>query len=256
MSSKMVSDRAASMRAVAGSLEQNANAVATRIAARLRTHLRGGERMPDVEMLTKLLGRELVSLTDTMQRADRAHANELADDAAPRVMRDRHAATLREIYSDMRAFISAGYGDEVLAQLRLSDAASYSPAVLAEQVQAAREALLDTNIKLPKSRRKGAKFDREAFAEEMSESLLALQKALEAAHREAKEADASLAMKTAAIEAYDAAFTRIVPTISALYGLAEQDVLASKLRVNPSRRGVLDGPSDPEAPTPENPTAS
>ncbi|UJR80558.1 hypothetical protein [Sandaracinus amylolyticus] len=239
MSSKMVSDRIASTRAVQGSLEQNADAIATHIAARLRPHLRAGERMPDVALLVQLLGRELASRADTMQRADRAHEIELADDAGPRAARDRHAATLREVYTDLRNTVLSAYPDEALALLHLREPASMVPSVLAEQAHATREALLDASIRLPKPRRKGTKLDRDDYAQELSESALALSKALADIDREAKEADVALAAKTTAIDAFDDAFGLEVPVLASLYALAGQDVLASKLRVNPRSRGTL-----------------
>lgn len=245
MTSKMVSDRFQSMRAIEGSLEQNADAVATRIAARLRPHLRAGEEMPDVALLARLMGRELEALATALVRADREHASELADDVGPRAARDRAAAMAREVYTDLRNTVLAAYPEEALALLRLREPASTVASVLAEQAHATREALIDPALSLPAPRRRGTTLARDAFAAELSEAALALSRALDDVHREAKEADAKLAAKGEAMDTYDAAFGRVVPALSALYGLAEQDVLAGKLRVSRRSRGVLEDASPP-----------
>lgn len=248
MTSKMIADRIRSMQAVRGSLEQNARSIEERIGARLGALLRGEERMPEWALAAQLLGRELEALADVMEAADLAHGRELADDAGPRASRDRHAAEVREIYSDLRVALSSTYGGDVLARMRVASAAGSTPAELARQGQAAREALLDASIVLPEPRRRGSRIDREAFAEELSVAVLALSRALEEVDRESKEADVSHAAKLEAIDAYDAAFARIVPAIAALYMLAGQDTLAAKLRVNRRRRGVLEDPTPPGSP--------
>ncbi|AKF06853.1 hypothetical protein [Sandaracinus amylolyticus] len=252
MASKMVSDRIASARAVQGSLEQNADAIATRIAARLRPHLRPGERMPDVALLAQLMGRDIAARADAMQRADRAHDVELADDAGPRSARDERAAEVREVYVDLRNTVLSAYPEEALSLLHLREPASSVPSVLAEQAHATRAALLDASIKLPKPRRKGTKLDRDDYAQELGESALALSKALADIERETKEADVALAAKTSAIDAFDDAFGLEVPALSSLYALAEQEVLAAKLRVNPKKRGTLVGTPGGDPATPND----
>lgn len=255
MTSKMVSDRIQSMRAVQGSIDQNADAIAARIDARLRPYLRSGETMPELALVLRLMGRELEARAGAVQATEEQHARELADDAGPRSSRDRHAATVREVYTDLRGALSSAYGDDVLSRLRVREPASSVPSVLVQQGQAAREALLDASIELPAPRRRGARIDRGVFAEELSDAVLALQKALVDVERETKEADATHAAKSEALDGYDGAFARLVPAVSALYVLAEQDGLAAKLRVNKRRRGVLEDPSQPESPEePEPPT--
>src|SRR5688572_9751895 len=225
MNSKMVSDRIKSARAVEGSVRENADAIAARLAARLRPYLERGETMPDMALFLRLLAREVIDRADAMKRSDDAHESELADDTGPRRARDQHAADTRAIYSDIRGTIGSVYGAEALALLRLAEPASADPLVVAEQDQAARAAMLDTALALPPPRVKGAKIQRADLAEELSTSVAPLWTALTAVEREKKEADATLSRKNTAIDAYDETFGADVTAIAAAYRVVGEEML-------------------------------
>src|SRR5262249_45329557 len=153
-------------------------------------YLRKDEKMPDVALVSRLVGRWIEATNHALVVADDAHTKELADDAAPREARDTSVEKVREVLLDLRAAADTAYGAAGLRKLALAEAVATDPAAVAAQARQARDALADDEVKLPKPRRAGIKLDRAAFAAELDAELPPLKKALDAVAREAREAEA------------------------------------------------------------------
>lgn len=234
MASKAVTDRQKSARAVAAAAHTHANEVAVRVAELLSPHLRPDEEMPDVSLFLRLVGRLIATENEALVRADAAHERELADDAAPRKARDEAVEKVRRILVDLRAAVETTCGMAGLPRLHLLEAVPTDPSVLATIGRSVLDALRDESVRLPAARRRGLSLDREAFAEELELELPPLEKALAAVAREAREAEATLRQKRAAMEANDRAFSRGAAVLSSTFALAGLEELAGKLK--PSQR--------------------
>jgi len=234
MASKAVTDRQKSARSVTAAAHTHANEVGSRVTAILSPHLRPDEEMPDVSLLLRLVGRLIATENEALVRADAAHERELADDAAPRRARDEAVEKVRRILVDLRAAVETTCGMSGLPRIHLAEAVPTDPSVLATIGRTVLDALKDESVRFPAARRRGLSLDRSAFAEELELELPPLEKALAAVAREAREAEATLRQKRAAMEANDRAFSRGAAVLSATFALAELDELAK--RVKPSAR--------------------
>ncbi|MDI3282957.1 hypothetical protein [Polyangium sp. 15x6] len=230
MASKAVTDRQKSARAVTAAAHTHANEVATHVAELLSPHLRPDEEMPDVSLFLRLVGRLIATENEALVRADAAHERELADDAAPRKARDEAVEKVRRILVDLRAAVETTCGMAGLPRLHLLEAVPTDPSVLATIGRSVLDALRDESVRLPAPRRRGLSLDREAFAEELELELPPLEKALAAVAREAREAEATLRQKRAAMEANDRAFSRGAAVLSSTFALAGLEDLAGRLK--------------------------
>src|SRR5262245_54706265 len=206
MASKQVTDREKSTRSVAAAAETYAAEVGAGFARELTPHLKGGEALPDVALLARLIGRKLQADTAALVAADFAHEQELSDDDGPREARDAAAAKLRSVLVDARAAIDASHGPSALTLLGLGQAVPVDPSVLATTAASVAKALRDAAIKLPKPKRAGLKVDRAAFADEIDADLPVLKKALATVAKEEREKEGTQRVKNAAMAQNDATF--------------------------------------------------
>lgn len=251
MPSKEVTDRQKSARAVAAAAETHAAQAAEKIAAVLEPHLAAGERLPDVALLLRLLGRGITADGDTLGRVDLAHEKELSDDTGPRRRRDESAAALYQISYETRDAVSSHYGEEALAALTMSAPAPTDPTALVHWVKSAVERLHDPKAKLPAPRSKAVRIDRKALGDELAAGLPALSAALKDVERERREAEDTLSAKGKAMQRYDATFRQGAGVLTALFRAAGMDDLAGKVRPSgrkPGRTAAEDNPEGPVEP--------
>jgi hypothetical protein len=233
MASKATLDRQKSARYVGAAAATHAGEVGAALGAVLAPYLRKGEKLPDLTLLTLLVGRSIEGANAALVEADAAHERELSDDAAPREARDEAAAAIRETAVDLRAAVDAAHGPAGLRAIGLDGAVPVDPEALGRLAEDVASRLEDAHVKLPKARR-GLSIDRAAFAEDLRATLPALRKALGDVAREAREAEQTMSKKRAALAANDAAFTAGADLLSALFWAAGQTELGD--RVRPSRR--------------------
>lgn len=230
MASKAVIDRQRAARTVASTAYTYSADAASRVKETLSRYAKPGEQVPDIQLLLRLVGRMIASENEALVRADAAHEVELADDTEPRKQRDEAAEKVRRILSDLRTAVETTYGGIGLPRLQLRENIPHDPSALAILGRTVLVTLRDEAIKLPPPRRRGLSLDREAFAEEIAAELPALDKALAAVAREAREAEATSRTRRLTMEANDRAFQRGAAFLSATFTLAGLDELADKVK--------------------------
>lgn len=252
MPSKEVTDREKSSRAVVATGEAHAKKAADALAARFEPLLEPGEKLPDVALFVRLLGRHLATTTKAMVAADRAHESELADDAGPRKRRDAAFAALYPLAVECRDQIASVLGDDALGLLAMSDPAPSDPAVLATWTRGVLAKLRDKDLALPAPKRRTASVDRKAVESELRAAVAPLDAALADVDRERREAEATQVAKNDAIDASDAAFSQAANAYAAVFRAAGMNDIAAKVRPSARRPGVTDAqpePADPAKPT-------
>jgi len=247
MASKQVTDREKSARAVAKAAETHADKAATALGEALLPHLESGETLPDIGLLLRLVGRWIVADNAALIQADEAHATELADDAEPRRARDETAEEVRRILVDLRGAVEVIHGPATLVRLKLKGAVPTDPSVLARMGADVLKTLTDPEIKLPAPRRKGLKFDRKEFVDELQKALPPLKDALADVAREAREAETTLTNKRGAMDRNDRTFSRGASLVSATLYAGALDEIADRVRPSGRRPGQT-AESDEEEP--------
>lgn len=248
MTSKQVTDREKSARAVGAAAETHGAQIGAGFTRELSGHLKSGETLPDAGLLARLIGRKILADNAALLAADHAHEQELADDDGPREDRDDAAAKVRSVLVDLRAAIDSGYGARGLSLLGLGDAVAVDPSVLATAAGNAQKALKDQTIKLPKPKRAGMKIDRAAFAEDIAGELPALQKALAKVATEEREKEGTQRVKNEAMTKNDASFTSGADFLATSCQVAGLIDIAAKVRPSgrrPGRVAAEDGAATP-----------
>jgi hypothetical protein len=248
MHSKQVTDREKSARAVAAAAETHATHIAAGFDRELSPYVRPGEALPDTGLLVRLIGRKIAADNAALVAADRAHEQELADDAGPREDRDEAAARVRSVLVDLRAAIESTYGARGLMLLGLGDAVPIDPSVLATAGSSVQKALNDPEIKLPSPRRAGMLIDRAAFALDLAAELPALQEALAKVATEEREKEATQRAKNEAMAKNDATFASGASYLAMSCQMAGLAEIAAKVRPSGRRPGRVEVEDVTEAP--------
>lgn len=252
MPSKLVTDRQKSANAVIAAGETHAERVAAELDALLSPYLQRGEKMPDLALFTRLVTRALADARDRMVAADEAHLDELADDGPPREARDEVATALYSELTELREWLTGLYGAAALKRLGFSDATPRDPVQMERFAGEVARALGSKD--LPKPRRKGVRWDPGETVARIEELREALRGHLKDVAREAREAEATLVAKTAAISAYDERFSRAATALGGVFRLAGHVELANRVRPSSRRPGQTEvdaPPADPGSPAPE-----
>lgn len=244
MPSKQVTDRQKSASAVIASGETHADRIAADLEALLSPYLHQGEKIPDFSLATRLVTRALADARDRMVAADEAHQKELADDGSPRAGRDEVVSELYNELTDLRAWLTGLYGTAALRRLGFTEATPRDPVQIERFSGAVVRAL--RSEELPTPRRKGIRWDADETVRRLEGLRDALRGHLNDVAREAREAEATLLKKNAAISAYDERFSRAATFLSGLFRLAGHAELASRVRPSSRRPGQVevDAPRD------------
>jgi hypothetical protein len=235
MPSKQVTDRQKSASAVVAAGEAHADRVAGELETLLSPHLRKGEEVPNIALLTHLVTRALADARDRMVDADEKHFAELADDTGPREARDETAGALYSELTDLREWLVGLYGAAATRRLGFSDVTPRDPVALERFASEVTKAL--KSQALPQPRRKGVEWDAAETVEKLDGLRAALSQHIQDVAREAREGEATLAGKNAAMSAYDERFSRAATFLTGLFRLAGHLDLADRVRPSPRRPG-------------------
>lgn len=239
MASKQVAARAKSSTFVVAAANTHADAIQTGAKELLGPHLKKGEKLPDFAFLSQLLARTLEERTTALTAADDAHELEMADDIAPRETRDSATQVLYSKVVEIGEIVVGLFGGGARERLGLEGTTPRDPALLVRHVAAVSKAL--RSVDLGKPRLKGASFSGKAAADELEALLGDVQAALDDVAREAREAEATLVKKRAAMSSFDTAFSGTATLLSALLNVAGNKELASRVRPSSRRPGQAEG---------------
>lgn len=251
MASKAVVDRQRAAGDIRASAETHAQQVAQGVERALMPFARPGKSNLGVVELVSLLSRSLGAASDALVAADQTHLAELGDDGPVRAARDQVASRLRERLVVTREILLGLYGGEAVRALGFDSGTPEEPLALARFAQGVLEKL--GKSALPKSRVAGARFDAAEAATELRALHAELERALQGVDLEAREAEATLVRKQAALDDYDARFTAVATVLEGLYRLAGLTELAGRLRPSVRRAGQT---AIEEEPTPAAPVMS
>lgn len=228
--SRLVSRRTRSARSVRQSAATHADSVGARLDAEFAA---AGVAAPPMDEVIKGLGRIIGARSDAMERADRAHEEELSDDAEPRHARDVAYADLAESFANLRDVIGVVGSAALVKRLGLSGRTPRTPDELLQAARIVRGRL--AQIAIPQA--PGLAVDAPALAGRLDADIAALEQALTEVDREAREAEATLQAKHEAMAAYDQAFSGAAAALSALFLLADEPDLARRVRPSQRRPG-------------------
>lgn len=240
--SKQVTDRQKSSRSLAETISTNQEAIASGLEAVLE-RVAVGKKVPDTRGLLALLAQLVTTNSEETAAADRAHELEMADDVAPRNARDSSAAKVRETLIDLRGALLTTYGDATVAAFGLAAAVPTDGQAVVSFGQKVSEAL--ATVKLGKPKRDGVSMDLKVFAKELKTHLPALEGALSDVTREVREGQATLGIKTKAIETNDRDFQRVGALVEQLAKFANLPEVAKKARPSARKPGQAEADDEP-----------
>jgi hypothetical protein len=200
----------------------------------LEPHLATGETLPDLALVSRLVGRLLASSTNALETADEDHQLELSDDQAPRDRRDAVAVACKDEMVRVREIATGAYGDEALAKLGVKGKTPQKdPLAIARFATTLAMALESPN--LPPSRLRGYDLDRAGEAAMLRKQAAEIERWRATVATEDREAQETQIERSEAIEAFDQEFSRCAGFLSSFLRLAREDEHA--VRVRPAARG-------------------
>ena len=201
-------------------------------------------------LVCRLVARRVRAVNEQLTRASQAHDKELSDDAAPRAARDEAAATLTAEVVDIRVVIGRIYGPETLLRLGLHGKTPVEPKAILETAKSLAGYLGDSAFAWPKPRRKGMTMVPSEWLADLQKPIADLDAALKDVAWEAREEQATGALKSHAMEANDEVFTRSATFLSSTFVLLGHDALAGKVRPSKRRPGLVEPKPEEEATLP------
>ena len=250
MASKEVTDRSRSTTAAADMLESYADPVQEGAQAVLSGYLQDGETVPDLGLLSKLLGRMIVQRFDALETADSANEDELADDTKPRSDRNHYSESVYRRIVAIRNSISANFGDAGLSTLGLTEPCPRTPDGRARYGRQLINKLGKSDLELPPPITPGISLDRNAVADDLEAHVGPLEAALDSVAKEANEDKGTQVAKDEAMHANDDAFSRATGLGQQVFLLCGLTKLADRIREAPSHPGRLAEPPPPPQPAP------
>jgi hypothetical protein len=250
MPSKQVVDRKKSADVVAAAADVHAARVAKSVDAVLSPFLEKGEKMPDIEVLSVLVGRWLSNKSSAMTAADEAHIHELSDDDPVRQARDEAQVALSDELVELREWMTGLFGAKAVRSLGFAAETPRDPAALSQFAGEVCKALKEKKFPAPK--RAEVKWSPTKEAARIEKLRGTLDKAIADVAREAKEAQGTLANKNAAIAEYDGAFRRASPFLEGLFMLAGETDLANRVKPSTRRPGQTEELAPQPEPVPED----
>jgi hypothetical protein len=244
--SKMVASRIAISRTVLSSLQVHGPEVAQELTEVLFPE--GAPAHLTVEIVVQAMHDALARSVDTMSKADIAHAQELADDEAPRAERDQAIADTREQIIAARGVLSSVYGEGILSAYDLAGETAEN-AYLLVQGALTTVGLLRSRPIVEKARQPGVIVDRFALADAIEGPAKRLEGALVDVRREEREAQLTQKERNVAVEDWSPTYQGIADTATGLYEIVRRKDLADVVRPTARRRAGLT--EDADVPTPE-----
>jgi hypothetical protein len=189
--------------------------------------------------------------TAGMAQADIDHAQELADDEAPRLSRDTAMTSLREQMMGLRGTFTTVYGAGILGAYGLGGDTPDDAELLLQRATHTAQLLKSRPI-TEKPRQLGIIIDAAALATALETTAQQLRTALADVRREEREAQLTQARRDEAIARWNQHYQGVADTITGLYELAGRAELADRVRPTARRRAGMtedaDVPAEPATP--------
>lgn len=240
--SKGVIRRERSTQQVKQAAEVHAAAAGEGLATLFAPLVQPGEQMPDWRYVLVLLARALDTTLAALVAADAAHHAELADDREPRNRRDDATERLYTVLVEIRTLVTALLGTKAAEQAGFSGATPQDPRAMSTLAAAVDARLADVVARFPG--RRGLTLDAAELRADLAEPRATLDAALADVAREAREADATQASKTAALAAHDERFGTVAGLVAGLLALAGRPELAARVRPSSRKAGRTEAEAD------------
>jgi hypothetical protein len=263
MLSRVITTYVKSARDLAAALRAHRQGVADKARVLLAPVLTKGESVPDAGLLLELFARRVDGVADELEAADKAHNEELSDDAEPRRRRDEAAEDLRTVMLEVKRTLQTLFGDDALAAFKLPAEVPQDPASVRRTAADVADALETKD--LPKPKIEGIKkVDAAPWLARLKRSLKRLDAASKDIAREVREAEVTLIAKNRALQTFEATFGASAAAGWGLLTAVGDKEHAARISLSPRRPspgGVKGGgdvePEGGEAPEPgdeEEPT--
>ncbi len=252
MPSKQVTDRQKSATDVEAAATTHAARVGAAARDKLAPTLKKNESPPDVEGLLLQAADWLHRATAEMVQADEAHLHELSDDEEPRQRRDELVATLGEELVSLRSLVTGLYGPAAGRLLGFSSDTPRDPTALSRFAGEVSKALREKKLPAPRRAETIVKWSPESTADQIDKLRKRLDAAVNDVAREAREAQGTLAKKSAAMDAYDDTFRRVASLLVGVFTFAGEDALAERIRPSSRRPGQTEELAPPPKPDAED----
>lgn len=255
--SRTVLKRKKNARSVLAAISVHADAIGAEVAARLGPYLPEGVAF-DFAALQRGLGSYLEDKRRALESADDLHLAEVANDSRLRRLRDEatrqlHAALLG-ISNTIDNTYEPGTAEEALG---LGTGLRPFPDQTLEIARRAADRLADPEFAFPDPGLRGIGLDPAELRAEIETPLAALGRVLDDLSEEKKKFDRTLQAKILAMRAYDRAFSQVATCLQAMFRMADEDMLAERIRPTVPQAASPDGeddeaPDEPEEGSDEN----
>ncbi|HZF47381.1 MAG TPA: hypothetical protein VE093_01965 [Polyangiaceae bacterium] len=234
--SKMVADRTAVARTVLSSIEVHGAEISADLTAIL---FPGGPPNPlTVKAFVSALHDALAASVKDLCDADLAHAQELADDDAPRAARDAAVAQLRDQVIGLRGTLSSVYGPAILKAYGLAGETPEDPNLLLHRAENT-AALLASKPITEKPKQDGVTLDISKLVAALNAKSKELKDALDAVKREERQGQLTRSRRDQASNTVSARYQGVADAMTGLYELTGRADLADLVRPTARRRAGL-----------------
>ena len=254
MASRLIVLRERVVTKLQGALEAWTGVMTTAANDRIEPFLAEGEAPFDLDLLQRVLQRMVGASFERIVEADKAHADQLTDDVAPRLERDQWVAEVRSKLIDIRRIALGLVGPKRVVEIVAIDGATArEPELLWRQGEHTLSRLRSPEFRLPVKSTQGVQFDPEQIADELEPLVTGLRGSIAAIRLEERTAALSLQAKLEEMDEHDQLISASRHILVGFYLLARRPDLAKRVRISLPRRSRS---QDGTAPNGEAPDAS
>lgn len=205
---------------------------------RIEPFLERGEAAFDFLLLQQVLNRMISASLDRLVEADKAHFDELTDDIAPRLMRDKAVSALRQKLIEIRRIVQGLFGlERAVEVVAVEGATAEQPELLWRQGEHTLTRLRDPKLRMPAASTSSVMLDPLQLADELEPKVSAVRSAIDSIELEQRLAAASLQVKQEAMAKHDVIVGACGRILAGFYLLADRPDLARRIRLSLPRRG-------------------
>ncbi len=256
MASRLVVLRQRLANTIHAALERFSEVVAPVLGERTGPFLQDGEVLFDFSLLQRVLGRMVEASFERMVAADKAHLDELTNDIAPRIERDKLVAAVRQKLIDVRGIVQGLFGRKRAVEVVAVDGETATqPDLLWRQAEHTLSRLRSPDLRLPAASTAAFAFDPTTLADELDPMVAALEASITTVNLDRRAAATSQQEKKDAIEDHDLLITACGRIVSGFYLLAQRPDLADRIRLALRPKSRTQNGDEPPASSDTEPAA-